>query len=231
MTAARQRKLSSCAPGLYVPHHCPEAEYADLISSQPLSAEWRKKHLNRHLRFVRAYPDLAAWPAQPLRQRLGWRGPESQGRRLGPDGELDSAAWGTSANRDGLALFHGGITSRLPVPYRGPPRPPLSKARLLPGRLRLHRIVTPGTLLTWHRRLLRKKWAYPGTPGRPPVPDEVRALVEQLARENPCWGYRRIQGELLGLGYRVGEGTIRRISARYKPCDVNHGNPGAGRAS
>src|SRR5882724_6681163 len=49
-------------------------------------------------------------------------------------------------------------------------------ARLLPRHLRLHRIVTPGTLLAWHRRMLRKKWTYPSAPGRPPVPGKVRAL-------------------------------------------------------
>jgi putative transposase len=61
-------------------------------------------------------------------------------------------------------------------------------ARLLPGRLRLHRVVTPGTLLAWHRRMVRRKCIYPSAPGRPPVSAEVRAPAEQLARDNPRWG-------------------------------------------
>jgi putative transposase len=57
--------------------------------------------------------------------------------------------------------------------------------RLLPRHLRLHRIVTPATLLAWHRRLIKDTWTYPDTTGRPPVPEEIRELVRRLARQNP----------------------------------------------
>ena len=77
-------------------------------------------------------------------------------------------------------------------------------ARLLPRPPRMSRLVTPGTLRRRHQRLVRWRWTYPHRGGRPPAGAKLVALIKQMARENPGWGYRRIQGELLGLGFRVG---------------------------
>jgi hypothetical protein len=91
-------------------------------------------------------------------------------------------------------------------------------ARMLPNRRRHGLIVTPQTLLRWHRKLVRRKWARPQrTPGRPPVERRVRELVLRLARENPGWGYPRIAGELLKLGVRVSPSTVRRLLLASEP--------------
>jgi putative transposase len=87
-------------------------------------------------------------------------------------------------------------------------------ARLLPGRhlRQLQLIVSPRTLLRWHARLVRRHWAYSGrTPGRPRTAPAVRALILEMARDNPGWGYRRIHGELAGLGYKLAPSTVWQI--------------------
>jgi transposase len=72
--------------------------------------------------------------------------------------------------------------------------------------------VTPATLLRWHRQLIARHWTRPdATRGRPPAAQQIRELVPRLAAENPTWGYRRIQGELVGLGYQVAASTVWKI--------------------
>jgi putative transposase len=88
--------------------------------------------------------------------------------------------------------------------------------RMLPRSQWSSFLVRPETLLRWHRELVRRKWTFRrrNRAGRPGLDREVAELILHLARENPRWGYRRIQGELLKLGIRVSATTVRSVMLR-----------------
>ena len=97
----------------------------------------------------------------------------------------------SAASKDAELLV---LRQEVAVLRRQNPKPKLNWAdrmvfaalvRLLPGSLRTGRLVTPGTLLRWHLRLVRQRWTYPSTTGRPPVPEEIPEVVRRLARQNP----------------------------------------------
>jgi putative transposase len=85
-------------------------------------------------------------------------------------------------------------------------------SRALPRRRWSSFLVTPDTILRWHRRLVTRKWTQPNRRGgRPPLAEQLVALILRLGRENPRWGYQRIQGELRKLGIQVSATTIRTV--------------------
>jgi putative transposase len=89
-------------------------------------------------------------------------------------------------------------------------------SQLLPPVNRRSFLVQPATLLRWHRELVRRHWTYPGRPpGRPSVAPQTRQLVLRLAAENPTWGYKRIHGELVGLGISLSPTSVWNILHRH----------------
>src|ERR1022692_3134738 len=88
-------------------------------------------------------------------------------------------------------------------------------SRLLHRDRRSRFFVQPETLLRWHRDLVRRRWTYPRPSGRPGIPAGTVGIVLRLARENPTWGYRRIQGELATMGIRLAPSSAWAILRRH----------------
>jgi hypothetical protein len=90
-------------------------------------------------------------------------------------------------------------------------------ALVLPRERRRSFLVQPATLLRWHRELVGRQWTYEGrAPGRPPLGAQARELVLRLAAENPSWGYKRIHGELVGLGIALSPSSVWNILRRHR---------------
>ena len=89
-------------------------------------------------------------------------------------------------------------------------------ARLVPRERWAAFVVTPETVLRWHRALVRRRWTYSHRgPGRPPLPEETVELIVRVAQENPRWGYLRIVGELNKLGVAVSKATVASVLRRH----------------
>jgi putative transposase len=133
--------------------------------------------------------------------------------RIAPDGD--------ASEREAEILI---LRHQLAVLKRANPRPRLRRRdrMMITALARVIRrdrwsgfIVTPATILRWHRELVARRWTYRGKrTGRPPLDPELISLIVQMAKANPRWGVVRIKGELQGLGYRMGATTIRTILRR-----------------
>jgi putative transposase len=107
-----------------------------------------------------------------------------------------------------------------------------SLAAKLPDLSRVCLIFTPATLLRWHREIVRRKWTFANRPrrGRPPVAVACVELIVRLARENPRWGYGKLQGELGKLGHQVSRSTIKRTLRQHGLPPAPERNPSSWRA-
>src|SRR5204862_7655791 len=90
------------------------------------------------------------------------------------------------------------------------------RSQVPPRARRRSLLVQPATVWRWHRELVRRRWTYPGRPaGRPPVAAKTQQLVRRLAAENPSWGYKRIHGELVGLGISLAASSVWNMLRRH----------------
>jgi hypothetical protein len=144
-----------------------------------------------------------------------------------------SARSSASKNAEILILRH-----EVAVLRRGNPKPRIdwadravlaALARILPKALRAHRIVTPGTLLRWHRHMVTKKWTQPKAPGRPPLLDELAELIVKLARDNPRWAWSGSKANCAasdtGSALAPSAGSCAHTGYRPRQCETTAGAP------